>query len=214
MKSPEVASTGEGREFEPRETLQYAEQTAMRLAQISKDIQGMIDEAAERGIPIDLSNNEALNKFKPNGEYESMLLELQSQLTTIKTDLFYQGVKMTEDDMEKRSKRLDAERNKDMPKSTEEDQLEILRKNPKILEQFMKDTIASHPEYEAFKDPNYCDEGLFTDENGRHYIQMACRCKDGELRALRATFLNTPNVSSNGGLIEYSSKEFTDEFPF
>lgn len=71
---------------------------------------------------------------------------------------------------------------------------------------FLTEIISQHPYYSGTKDPDYCPEGIFQDEDGQFFLQMCCRCKDNEVMALIARF--------DDGDIAWDSRDFDDEFPF
>ncbi len=106
MRSPEAGSPPEQKEMEPMEVLKYMAQMGRDLEKHAINAQAMIDEAIERGIPVDLSENEALKKFAPLGEYEVLLVKLRSEMIGISSDLFTQGVKMTKADLDARLKKM------------------------------------------------------------------------------------------------------------
>lgn len=58
----------------PQDVLKYVAKMGKDLAQYAEQAEAMLAKAEEKGIPIDLSNNEALAKFKPLGDYEKQLL--------------------------------------------------------------------------------------------------------------------------------------------
>lgn len=106
MKKFEKDFNLESREMKPTEILKYVEQLGRGLEQSAIHAQAMIEEAQERNILIDLSNNEALKKFEPTKEYEIMLINLRDELESVLSTIFTQGVKMTKEDLDTRLKKM------------------------------------------------------------------------------------------------------------
>ena len=107
MKSPEMGSQPEQKEMEPTEVLKYMAQMGRDLEKYAIQAQAMIEEAKEKGISVDLSENQALKKFAPLGEYEVTLIKLRSEMMGVGSDLFTQGVKMTKEDLDARLKKME-----------------------------------------------------------------------------------------------------------
>jgi len=110
MRSPEIMRSPEQpeqKEMEPIEVLRYMAQMGRDLEKYAIRAQAMIEEAKERGIPVDLSGNQALKKFAPLGEYEVMLITLRSEMMGVGSDLYSQGVKMTKEDLDARLKKME-----------------------------------------------------------------------------------------------------------
>lgn len=102
----EIGTNPEKKEMEPTEVLRYMVQIGRDLEREADGVRAMIEEAKERGIPIDLSRNKALKKFAPLGEYEEILIKLRSELLDISRELFLQGVKMTLEDLHARREKI------------------------------------------------------------------------------------------------------------
>ena len=62
----------------------------------------MIEEAKARGIDVNVENNDVLKKFEGRGENEIQLLNLLSDMRSIGSSLFEQGVRVTPEDMSER----------------------------------------------------------------------------------------------------------------
>ncbi len=92
----------------PEAVLKYVEKMGIGLQQAALAAQAMIAEAKERGINVDLSQNPALKKFEPLNENEVALIHLQADLNTVKIDLLNQGVRMTQEDLDARLKKMSA----------------------------------------------------------------------------------------------------------
>jgi hypothetical protein len=92
-----------------------------------------------------------------------------------------------------------------------EKQLKVLARggwhSQDLLEEMISTLMAYHPGYLAEKSPDECPEGILADEDGKPYIQLVCRCKDMEVRAL------TAKLDEKYHLI-WGSKDFNDDFPF
>ncbi len=107
MKTPEMSSQSEQREMGPTDILKYMAQMGRDLEKYATAAQAMIEEAEEKGIPVNLSRNQALKKFAPLGEYEVMLINLRSEMMSVGSDLFTQGVRMTKEDLDARLKKME-----------------------------------------------------------------------------------------------------------
>ena len=100
-------------------------------------------------------------------------------------------------------------------------QVEVLSSDPEagreVLGALVENMIGEHPDFQSFKDPDFCHEGVLKDEEGTLYIQKACRCKDGAVRALQVRF-EKKHHDEMGGYDDvepvYAQKDFTEEFPF
>ena len=90
----------------PEAVLEYVEKMGKGLQEAALQARAMIAEAKERGISVDISQNPVLKKFEPENENEVALIHLQSDLHTIKIDLLNQGVKMTQEDLDARLKKM------------------------------------------------------------------------------------------------------------
>lgn len=90
----------------PKEVLKYVAQIGQEITKYAERVQAMLAEAEEKGIPVDLSTNETLQKFEPTGEYEVQLVKLRTELLFIGSSLFEQGVKMTQEDLRERLKKM------------------------------------------------------------------------------------------------------------
>lgn len=106
MESREFSNQLEKRKYEPTEILEYTAQIGRDFEQYAVEAQAMIEEAKERGIPINLSDNEALKKFAPRGEYEIILIKLRNELQFVRAELLNQGVKMTKEDLDSRLEKM------------------------------------------------------------------------------------------------------------
>ncbi len=98
-----------GHEIEPMppdQILDYVQQIGKDLENSVITTKAMIEEAREKGIPVDLSQSETLNKFAPLGKYEVMLVKIRAELGRVGSELFNQGVKMTEKDLNVRLKKM------------------------------------------------------------------------------------------------------------
>lgn len=91
----------------PKETLEYMAKMGQDLERNSKTALAMLAEAEERGIPVDLSSNERVQKFAALGEYEKQLIKLKSELGWVSTDILRQGVKMTAEELEARLQKME-----------------------------------------------------------------------------------------------------------
>jgi len=90
----------------PKEVLRYIAKIGEDLTRSAQETEAMLVEAEERGIPVDLSTSEALQKFRPTGEYEVWLVKLRAELMFIGSELFKQGVEMTPEDLQKRLEKM------------------------------------------------------------------------------------------------------------
>jgi hypothetical protein len=90
----------------PREILNYAAKQGRSLERYAVQSLAMIEEAEERGIPINLADNEALKKFAVHGEYEEILIRLIADMLSVNSALLLQGVKMTKEDLAARLKKM------------------------------------------------------------------------------------------------------------
>lgn len=81
-------------------------QFGKRLAQYAVEVEAMLEEANARGMNVDLSSNETFKKFAPLGDYELVLTELSSKLLELKTVIADQGLKMTQEEMNERLKKM------------------------------------------------------------------------------------------------------------
>ena len=93
----------------PEEVLKYAEKMGKDLQQYALQAQAMLAEARDRGIAVDLSQNENLKKFEPKGEYEVALIHIRAALGSVGSDMFEQGVKMTKGDLDARLDQMSSE---------------------------------------------------------------------------------------------------------
>lgn len=100
------SSEDEKEPMPPDEILDYIQDMGKRLERAVVTTKAMIEEAKEKGIPVDLSQSEILKKFAPMGEYEVMLVKIQAELNRVGSELFNQGVKMTEKDLNARLKKM------------------------------------------------------------------------------------------------------------
>ena len=89
------------KEMSTDEILQYTEDLAVGLARYAIEIRGMLEEAKARGIPVDVSET-AIADFAPQREGELTLLRLRGKLMDVQSALFFQGVLMTREDMDRR----------------------------------------------------------------------------------------------------------------
>ena len=94
--------TNESRESRAYETLRYAERLASDLSKAARETMAMIEEAKARGIDVNVENNDVLKKFEGRGENEIQLLNLLSDMRSIGSSLFEQGVRVTPEDMSER----------------------------------------------------------------------------------------------------------------
>ncbi len=106
MELPDIGSSPEKEKMDPMEVLAYVAQIGRDLEKYALQAQAMIEIANERGIAIDLSHNEALEKFAPLGEYEITLVKLRLKLMNVGVDLLDQGVKITHQDLEARLEKM------------------------------------------------------------------------------------------------------------
>jgi len=108
MKSPEMGPRPEKKEIEPTEVLKNLVRLGEVLEKSATDVLAMIEEAKERGIPIDLSRSQTLKGFVPwEGQSEAALNHLISKVRIIYNELFDQGVKVTKEDLEARVKKME-----------------------------------------------------------------------------------------------------------
>jgi len=86
--------------WSPEKTLNYIQQLGSDLNNSAEEIKTMLQIAQERGITTDISRRPELRNFEALGEYEKMLVDLRGKLGTLKTELFNQGVRITEEEMD------------------------------------------------------------------------------------------------------------------
>ena len=103
--NPDILDAPESK-YSPTDVLKYMAQMGQDFTRYAQQAEAMLAEAEEKGIPVDLSAIEALQKFKPKGEYEVQLVRLRSELMSIGSDLFSQGVKMTQEDLRERLEKM------------------------------------------------------------------------------------------------------------
>jgi hypothetical protein len=91
-----------------------------------------------------------------------------------------------------------------------ERQLEILRKEPEVLDLLMAVTLRHHPELSAFNTMESVSEGVMVTPEGDIVIQKGATCIDGQSRALRAILRpNANNLAWRGELPDETTTFFT-----
>ncbi|HLD61347.1 MAG TPA: hypothetical protein VI998_00070 [Patescibacteria group bacterium] len=108
MRSVEMGAQPEQQEITPEETLQYLEKLGNDIAKYAKEAQAMFEIAKERGVEVNFNENETLNKFKPQGEYESQLVILEGEVLKLKTIIADSGLKIKREELEKKMNQMEA----------------------------------------------------------------------------------------------------------
>jgi len=104
-----VSAEKENDEMSAEKTLEYVGQIGRDFSQYALELRAMIEEAKERGVNIDLSNNPNIIKFRPMNEYEMALVNMRSDLIRGKEDFLNAGLLMTQEDMNKRLEKMKQE---------------------------------------------------------------------------------------------------------